>query len=855
MLHCSSASPSGSFGPSRIPVQYLLFASAAACDTAEQPWSVGLRPTNPLSGSPSNVPAESATACSNGTLPTDRPVLNGGESGTTTMLDYALAYAARGWHVFPLHTPVDGGCSCGRDGCKSVGKHPRTLRGVKDATLDGHAIRSWWTQWPDANIGIATGSVSKLLVVDIDGEQGEASILAVADEIGDIEISCRVVTGKGHHLYFANPTGGLRNSVGKLGFGVDIRGDGGYVVAPPSLHASGHRYSLEEHDEPLTELPAAWLDRIRKGDTPTSTVNSDGNTGAAIREGQRNSRLTSIAGRFRRDGAIREAILAQLRHENAMHCDPPLDEDELGAIADSVAKYAPANAGSGDDKKPPMSAASRLVEIIETECGADLFASEGTDPIAYMSVNDDEGRLQTMKIDSKACQRWLNREFHHREGRSLSDSSMAEAVRTLEGKAIFDGEQRSLGLRVSGDVSEAIYIDLGDETWRVACVTAVGWTLMESRDCPIRFPRRKAMLPLPVPQSGGSVNELRTLLNVPDDDAWTLLLGWMVMAFQPAGPYPLLAVNGEQGSAKSTLCRAVRSVIDPSSVPLRRPPRDDRDLMIAAGNGWLLGYDNLSGMSAGMSDALCCIATGGGFGTRQLYTDDEETLIEAKRPVIANGIDTIATRSDLLDRAVSLTLPTIDAGDRREESWIEAELERVRPRVFGALLDAVSCALRRRGQVRLDELPRMADLAIWATAAEPVLGLSNGAFMRAYTANRDQASKEAIESSAIGPALLRLLKRHRGSWAGTATELFRDLDRAAMPAERSRKGWPQTPKGVGCAVDRLGPNLRSDGISMSKRWDGKGRSKRRLFIIEGNAPTVEPDAPTSAPIEIASTAA
>jgi integrase len=163
-----------------------------------------------------------------------------------------------------------------------------------------------------------------------------------------------------------------------------------------------------------------------------------------------------------------------------------------------------------------------------------------------------------------------------------------------------------------------------------------------------------------------------------------------VAALRPDRPFLILAVNGEQGSAKSTLCRMARAPLDPNISPLRRPPRDDRDLMIAASNGWVVGYDNLSGIRPELSDTLCCLATGGGFGTRELYTDDDEKLFAAMRPVLVNGIEDLATRADLLDRALTLTLPVISDERRRDEGGLWRQYEEVRPRVLGALLDALT---------------------------------------------------------------------------------------------------------------------------------------------------------------------
>jgi hypothetical protein len=155
------------------------------------------------------------------------------------------------------------------------------------------------------------------------------------------------------------------------------------------------------------------------------------------------------------------------------------------------------------------------------------------------------------------------------------------------------------------------------------------------------------MQPLPRPVLGGSIALLRKFINVGSDDNWMLCLAWLVAALRPTGPYPILVLQGEQGSAKSTMGKLLRRLLDPVVAPVRTPPRSDRDLLIAAVNSWVIAYDNLSGIQHWLSDALCRLATGGGFSTRELYTDSDEVIFDAMRPVILNGIDHDRQRREL----------------------------------------------------------------------------------------------------------------------------------------------------------------------------------------------------------------
>ena len=262
---------------------------------------------------------------------------------------------------------------------------------------------------------------------------------------------------------------------------------------------------------------------------------------------------------------------------------------------------------------------------------------------------------------------------------------------------------------------------------------------------PVRFRRSAGMLPLPIPVAGGSIDELRPFLNVRSDNEFSLAVSWVLAALRDRGPYPVLALFGEHGTAKSTFANILRSLIDPNTLPLRTLSRDDRDLFIAANNGHVLGFDNISFLADWISDTLCRLSTGGGFATRQLYTDQDEVLLDAIRPVILNGIEEVVNRPDLADRAIFLTLEPIPDDKRRLETELWAAFEAVRPRILGALLDAVALGLERLPEIRLERLPRMADFAIWATACETALrhqdGTSweDGTFMKAYSGNIDEA--------------------------------------------------------------------------------------------------------------------
>lgn len=259
---------------------------------------------------------------------------------TTRKMRSALNAARRGWPVLALHWIVSGHCSCRKSACSSPRKHPLLSGGVKNATADLSRIRKLWTKWPEANVGIATGRVSGIVVLDIDPRHGGTESLGqLKDNYGQFPDGPRVRTGgNGDHVYFRCPNGGLKNRVSLLP-GIDIRGDGAYVVGANSIHVSGARYLFVRgqtpEKRPLPPVPDWLLKLIQPRETSSLKTES------RIPEGQRNATLASLAGSMRARGMTRQAIEAALLEENRLRCDPPLNDTEVLSIAASIARYLP----------------------------------------------------------------------------------------------------------------------------------------------------------------------------------------------------------------------------------------------------------------------------------------------------------------------------------------------------------------------------------------------------------------------------------------------------------------------------------------------------------------------------------
>jgi hypothetical protein len=275
--------------------------------------------------------------------------------------------------------------------------------------------------------------------------------------------------------------------------------------------------------------------------------------------------------------------------------------------------------------------------LVDLAASAELFHTPDSTGFTDLDIS---GHRETWPIRAKGFRRWLARRFYEETGGAPSSEALQSALNVIEAKAHFDGQERIVHIRVGG-LDRTLYLDLGDEAWRAVEIDATGWRVIENP--PVRFRRASGMKPMPIPAAGGSVETLRSFLNVQSDADFVLVVAWALACLRNRGPYPVIVLSGEQGSAKSTFSAILRALIDPNTAPLRALPREDRDLFIAASNGHVLAFDNVSGLPAWISDTLCRLATGGGFAVRQLYSDQDEVLFDAARPVILNGIEDIVT--------------------------------------------------------------------------------------------------------------------------------------------------------------------------------------------------------------------
>jgi putative DNA primase/helicase len=499
---------------------------------------------------------------------------------------------------------------------------------------------------------------------------------------------------------------------------------------------------------------------------------------------------------------------------------PPLDVPEKWDAADALAEgwdqtkamalisaavpQGGPPSGTRGDTESGRQRRRQSISLLDFLPETELWHSPNREAFATIKI---AGHFENWPARSKDFREWLSSRHFAVTNSAPNAQSIEDALRVFEGLAKHQGRERALYLRL-GEHEGSVFVDLGDLQWRAIEITPRGWGIVDKP--PIKFIRPSAMRPLPIPEEGGLIEqELRDLINVRDDSDFVLIIAWLIGCFNPRGPYPILIVNGEQGTAKSTLCRLLRRLVDPNEAEIRLPPHNGDDLIVGARNSHILAFDNMSHIPDWLSDALCSIATGTGFGTREHYSNTNEVIFKGARPIMLNGIPNLGERPDFADRVIHVVLRPIAKESRRAEANYWRAVEARLPLIFGAILDAIAKALRDR-----DTAPppatRMADFEVWVSAAEPALGWERGKFVAAYLANREGAIERALEADPLGEAVCHLVEID--NWAGSPTELLARLGEKVSDLVRKSPAWPKAPNKLRDRLRRLAPSLRSRGI-------------------------------------------
>jgi hypothetical protein len=725
----------------------------------------------------------------------------------------ALRCAELGWPVLPLRPGT---------------KQPLTAHGVKDASADPERVRDWWARWPMANIGVTTGPVSGLYVVDVDGDDGDDLLFDLAKPHGGVPDTLISLSGKpGHrHIWFmhsGDPVVGRR-----LGVELELKGQGQYVVVPPSVHPEGTTYSfdgdVDVRSANIAELPA-W---VRNSEKRTAATEREPDR---IRDGCRNNTLMSIAGRLRRRGLTEEAIAAELGTINEEQCDPPLDPAEVASIAKNAARYPPAtqdvDAGPAGAGTQGSAAASRADEVLRLAL-ARMRVGVSLEGEPFVVVHTAPA-LALMLRESQAIEGELAALYYDEHQRVVAKASVSAARVLLEGLAL-RSDPESVYLRVAPH-GDGIVVDLGHNDGTVVIIDPGGWQI--STDSPVLFRRTPLTAELPLPRKGRLLDEVWGVLNVAPPSR-PLLQAFLVSALMPDVPHPIALFTGEQGTGKTTAGRLLIRLIDPSPAPFRNLPRSERDWAVTANASWVIGLDNVSEIRKEHSDLLCKLVTGDGFATRQMYTNSGVTVLSFRRVVFMTAIDPGALRGDLAERIVRFELEHISPDRRELERDIEASFEAVYPELVAALFDLTARVLAVQSGIKLVDAPRMADFAAVVKSVDQVLGTSG---LSAYLAQGRDLADIVLADDAVGAWIIEHLNTHP-VWCGTYKELIADT----TPTHSARdKDIPDNPQRMAAHIKRLRPDFERAGIQVTYR---KGHRGKRTVKFEDTR-TTGPSSPSS----------
>lgn len=669
-------------------------------------------------------------------------------------------------------------------------------------------------------LGVPVGGDKVLVALDVDDNR----LLKVSHQLFGLNRADRraVLSGKrgkkGATIFVRAPKS-LKSTVikGAGGLGnIDFLAAGKMTVMPPSIHPdTGKPYEVV--GQPLLEVDFADLPEITERHIKLLKIAIGSEHAIVLIEGKATHDAgVALVAILVRAGATDEEITTII--EGLL--PDGYTGDSLKELPEWIRSAREKGFAETDDDDETQSA--KLVALALAE-GIFLFRDAANKDVAMVTL-PHTGPAIAYRVTTGTVKLWLRSLAYKVWGKPVSSHPLNEAVGTLEAIGLFDSPSLPVFARVAGDGS-TVAIDLGTEDGRIVLIEPEGWSFEATTAH--KFVRGAGFRSLPLPETGDdSLRRLQTFLGL-DDQNYRLLLAFLVNALRPEGPYFILLVEGEQGSGKSFFCEIIKRIIDPNDALRVRLPDKPQDLMIQAKEYRLLSFDNASGMSAEMSDALCSLATGGGFAVRKLYTDGDLYVMTYTRPFMINGIGGYANRPDLMERAIPIRLPSMPEGGRKTEAELLAEFDQMLPGVLGALYDAVAHALREYDNIEPPRHLRMADAARWISAAEEGLGEEPGTIIDAIAIAQNEFVVDRVNDDPLVLALRKIVRPL--GFEGYVGDLFAELvDKHDAVHHRS---LPKSPSHLSSQLVRMRPAMAKAGIKVEfLAKDRKGRKVSIRFV-------------------------
>lgn len=468
----------------------------------------------------------------------------------------------------------------------------------------------------------------------------------------------------------------------------------------------------------------------------------------------------------------------------------------------------------------PAAQPSQAVELVKM-AGEKYRIIKSTEGKIYAVEHARPGIALDLRGGKEGLRQRLSSAYYDEKKKVPAQSALTDMLNVLEGQAM-RSEAHEVYLRF-GAVRGSVFIDLGTPEGAAIEVRANAWTVHEH--APVFFRRNPLLLPIPAPDRGGNLDGLRDLLNV-DESGFRLLVGWLVAACLPNIPRPILALFGQQGTAKTTALTTLRTLIDPSAAPVQALPTTPEDWAVMGYQAPIVALDNVSRLSPWLQDALCRAVTGDGVIRRERYSDEQVSVLYFKRAIAMTSIDPGSLQGDVADRLLTVELEAISEGSRITEAEVQQRLAQIRPSSLGAICDLLAEVLAALPNIKIDAKPRMADFANVLAAIDQITGWNT---LADYLASRTETAFTVVDGSAFASAVRDLVVQFNGSWAGTSQDL---LD--AVSPDRPPRNWPKTARGASGELKRITPALKLIGLTVAERKREAGTGRRGIVITQEN---------------------
>lgn len=439
----------------------------------------------------------------------------------------------------------------------------------------------------------------------------------------------------------------------------------------------------------------------------------------------------------------------------------------------------------------------------------------------FVAVDKDKF-YEVYRLEDKKYQMLIRKRFYDELGKAISKDNISQAIGVLEAKALYEGDELEVYKRCA-EVDGVTYYDLCNKESTIIRIDENGWSIDESKQ--ILFIRKNNMSEQVMPEY---YEELLELLDkhfrFKSEEDRILHAVSLVTRLISDIPHPIEVIHGEKGASKTTTMRKNRSLIDPSPRDVISIPKAIQDLAITISNNYMPCFDNLDNISSDKSDLFCIASTGGGYSKRKLYSNDDESIVSFKSRITLNGINVIATKADLLDRCIVLTLDRIPEDERKEERLVWDSFNKDKPMILGAMFDVLSKAKRIYKTVNLTKLGRMADFTRWGYAVAEACGIGGEKFLEAYLNNQRKANQEAVDSSPIATALIKYMNENK-SFTGTVSQLLLCLNQIAEDEQIdiTSKLWAKEPNVLSRRLNEMKSNLELEGIYYDVSQKNHGR--------------------------------